>query len=57
MKRRTKRKNKTQRQNVSLLIAPLRIGVATNIDVNQIFEQQETIFLVSNIESSQLAPV
>lgn len=43
--------------NVSLLIGPLSIGVATCSDENQIFRQREAVALVSNIEAPLLASV
>lgn len=46
-----------EKANVSLLIGPVSIGVATCSDENQIFRQKEAVALVSNIEAPLLASV
>lgn len=46
-----------EKANVSLLIGPVSIGVATWGDENQIFRQKEAVALVSNIEAPLLASV
>lgn len=48
---------KFEKANVSLLIGPVSIGVATCSDENQIFRQKEAVVLVSNIEAPPLASV
>lgn len=46
-----------EKANVSPLIGPASIGVATCGDENQIFRQEEAVVLVSNIETPPLASV
>ena len=46
-----------EKANVSLLIGPGSIGVATCSDENQIFRQKEAVALLSNSEAPLLASV
>lgn len=46
-----------EKANVSLLIGPVSMGVATYSDENQIFRQEEAVVLVSYIEAPLLASV